>query len=288
MTTAPRLTRRLFATAVAGLAAGCSPLAMLDALGPRDRGARRVAHDLAYGPHARQRYDLYAPRDGADWPVVVFFHGGGWDSGAKDLYGWVGQALAAQGFLVAVPSYRLVPEFVFPAFVDDAAGATAAVQAVAGRYGGNPARLAVAGHSAGAHLGMMIMLDPDYLARVGAAGIIRAAVGLSGPYEFLPLDVPASINAFGQWPRLDETQPIHYARGDAGPILLVHGERDVTVHAEDSVHLAEAIRRAGGTAELELYPTLDHAGVLAPFSPLFRDRAPVLSDCANFLHRTLG
>lgn len=288
MTPRPTMTRRLFATAAAGLAAACSPLGMMNALSPRDRAARRVARDLAYGPDPRQRFDLFAPSEGRDWPVVVFFHGGGWDSGSKDLYGWAAQALAAQGFLVAAPSYRLVPDVHFPSFVEDAALATAVVQRVASDHGGDPGRLGVAGHSAGAHLALMIALDAHYMAGAGAPGVIRAAVGLSGPYEFLPFDVPASVNAFGQWPRPEETQPIHFASADASPIWLGHGASDVTVHAEDSEHLVAAIRRAGGRAELVLYPDLDHAGVLAAFSPIFRGRAPVLQDCANFLHRTLG
>ena len=287
-----RITRRLFSAAALGLAgslaAACSPLGLMNALSPRDRGARRVARDRVYGDDPRQQFDLYAPSEGRDWPVLVFFHGGGWDSGSKDLYGWVAQALAAQGFLVAAPSYRLVPQVRFPAFVEDAAAAVAAVHRVAAEYGGDPRRLGVVGHSAGAHLALLITLDGRYLERAGAADVIRAAAGLSGPYEFLPFDVPASVNAFGHWPRPEETQPIHYARGNAAPIWLAHGERDVTVHAEDSILLAEAIRAAGGQAELVLYPELDHAGVLAAFSPIFRGRAPVLADCANFLRRTLG
>lgn len=287
-----RMSRRLFTAAATGLvgslAVACSPLGLMNALSPRDRGARRIAADLTYGPHPRQGFDLYAPSEGRDWPVLVFFHGGGWDSGSKDLYGWVAQALAAKGFLVAAPSYRLVPEVRFPAFVEDAAQAVAVVRQVAAEYGADPGRLGVVGHSAGAHLAMMITLNRRYLDQAGAPDVIRAAAGLSGPYEFLPFDVAASVNAFGQWPRPEETQPIHYARGDAPPIWLAHGERDVTVHAEDSILLNEAIRSAGGRAELVLYPELDHAGVLAAFSPMFRGRAPVLADCTNFLHRTLS
>ena len=71
----------------AGLAA-CSPLAALNALGPRDRGARRVARGIAYGPDARQALDVFAPTSAGAWPVVVFFYGGGWDSGSRDLYAW--------------------------------------------------------------------------------------------------------------------------------------------------------------------------------------------------------
>jgi acetyl esterase/lipase len=285
------LTRRgmVAATGLAGGAlAACSPLAALNALGPRDRGARRVAHDLPYGPEARQRLDLYAPDSGGPWPVVVFFYGGGWDSGAKALYGWAAQAIAAQGFVVALPDYRLVPEVHFPAFIEDAATATARTAALATDFGGEPARLAVAGHSAGAHLAMMITLDRRYMAAVDRPELIRAAAGLAGPYEFLPFNVPAAVNAFGRVadPRL--TQPVAFARGDAPPLWIAHGTADTVVHDEDARLLHAAIQAAGGESELALYEGIDHAAIVAALSPLFRGRAPVLADMTTFLRGKLG
>ena len=285
------LTRRgmVAATGLAGSAlAACSPLAALNALGPRDRGARRVAHDLPYGPEARQRLDLYAPDSGGPWPVVVFFYGGGWDSGAKALYGWAAQAIAAQGFVVALPDYRLVPEVHFPAFIEDAATATARTAALATDFGGEPARLAVAGHSAGAHLAMMITLDRRYMAAVDRPELIRAAAGLAGPYEFLPFNVPAAVNAFGRVadPRL--TQPVAFARGDAPPLWIAHGTADTVVHDEDARLLHAAIQAAGGESELALYEGIDHAAIVAALSPLFRGRAPVLADMTTFLRGKLG
>ena len=289
------MTRRgLFAPAlgaiVASLAAACSPLGMLNSLGPRDRGVRRVARDLEYGPHPRQRFDIYAPSAATPTsllPVLVFFYGGGWDSGSKDLYGWAAQALAAQGFVVAVADYRLVPEVLFPVFIQDAAAATAGVARVVATYGGDPARLGVLGHSAGAHLAMMIALDRRYMAAVGKPDLIKAAAGLAGPYDFLPFDVPASISAFGQAPDPEQTQPLHFARADAPPLWLGHGTADTVVHDEDTILLEARIKELGGRCEAKLYPGLSHEDLIATFSPLFRKKAPVLADVSAFLHRTL-
>ena len=200
----------LAAGALAPLTAACSPLTLMETLAPRDRGARRIATDLAYGAHDRQKLDLFAPNGDGPWPVVTFFYGGGWNSGSKDQYGWVAQALAAQGFLVALPDYRLVPEVRFPDFIEDAAAATAHVRRIAGDHGGQAERLAVGGHSAGAHLAMMVALDPRYLDAAGAPGALQAAFGLSGPYEFLPFDVASSINAFSQAPDPRQTQPVTF------------------------------------------------------------------------------
>lgn len=274
--------------ALAGLMAGCSPLGALNALGPRDRGAGRVARDVPYGSHARQSFDLYAPNEGADLPVVVFFYGGGWDSGSKDVYGWAAQALAAQGFLVALPDYRLSPDVHFPAFIEDAAVATAAAADVAAEHGGDPLRLAVSGHSAGAHLAMMITLDRRYMAAVERPDLIRAAAGLAGPYDFLPFDVAASRNAFGRAPDPTLTQPVTFARGDAPPVWLGHGTADDTVHAEDSEVLNARLSELGAPSTLRLYEGLNHADLIATFSPLFRRKAPVLDDMTAFLTRVLG
>ncbi|MBA4805116.1 MAG: alpha/beta hydrolase [Brevundimonas sp.] len=286
------MTRRgLLAPLLGAAAAACSPLALLNRLGPRDPGAGRVAQDLAYGPDPRQRLDLWAPdgpRPADGWPVLVFFYGGGWDSGEKDLYGWAAQALAARGFVVAAPDYRLVPEVRFPAFVEDAAAATAfAVDAVRA-HGGAPDRLGVIGHSAGAHLAMMIALDRRYMQAAGAPDVIRAAAGLAGPYEFLPLDVSASINAFGRAPDPTLTQPVTFVRPDAPPLWLGHGTADRVVHAEDTVILCERMRAVGGRCEAKLYRDLTHEDLIATFSPLFRKRAPVLEDVTGFLRAALA
>jgi len=285
------MTRRGFlAPALATLTAACSPLGALNALAPRDRGVRRVARDLEYGPNPRNRFDLYAPTDaGAEpLPTVVFFYGGGWDSGDKTVYGWAAHALAARGFLVAVPDYRVSPGVHFPVFVEDAAAATARVADVATGYGGDPAHLGVLGHSAGAHLAMMIALDARYLAAVGRPELIKAAAGLAGPYEFLPFDVAASRNAFGRAPDPTLTQPITFARADAPPLWLGHGTADVTVHDEDTHLLHARMQAVGGRSEARFYPDLTHEDLIATFSPLFRKKAPVLDDVSTFLHRELG
>ncbi|OGN50885.1 MAG: alpha/beta hydrolase [Caulobacterales bacterium RIFOXYB1_FULL_67_16] len=283
------MTRRgLLAPALGLLAAGCSPLSLLNRLGPRDLGAGRVGRDLAYGDHGRQRMDLYAPDGPGPHPVLVFFYGGGWDSGSRDLYGWAAQALAAQGFLVALPDYRVVPEVVFPAFIEDAAAATAKAADLAPAYGGAPDRLGVLGHSAGAHLALMIALDRRYMLAADQPELIKAAAGLAGPYDFLPLTAGPARNAFGRASDPTLTQPVAFVRPDAPPIWLGHGTEDVVVHAEDTTILDARMRAAGGRSEAKLYPELDHADLISTFSPLFRKKATVLQDVTHFFHRELG
>ena len=285
------MTRRgLFIPALGLLTAACSPLGLLNTLAPRDRGVRRVATEVAYGDDPRQKMDIHAPVERGDrpWPMLVFFYGGGWDSGERGLYAWAAQALAARGFVVATPDYRLVPEVHFPAFIDDAAAATAMAGRIASQYGADPARVGVIGHSAGAHLAMMIALDRRYMTAAGVPDLIKAAAGLAGPYDFLPFDVPSSVNAFGRVADPTLTQPVTFARADAPPLWLGHGTADVVVHDDDTLILCDRMKAVGGRCEAKLYPGLNHADLIATFSPLFRKKAPVLDDVTAFLQRELA
>jgi acetyl esterase/lipase len=110
----------------------------------------RVANDLSYGEGPRHTLDIYAPETvGASAPIVVFFYGGGWE-GAKEMYRFIGYSLAAQGLVVVIPDYRLHPAVEFPAFMNDAAEAVTWTRANAAQFGGDPDRLFLMGHSAGA------------------------------------------------------------------------------------------------------------------------------------------
>ena len=99
--------------------------------------------------------------------MIVFFYGGGWVSGSRQEYGFAARAYAARGFLVVVPDYRLVPTVRFPAFVEDGALAMRWARDNVARYGGDPGRITIAGHSAGAYIGAMLGLDRRYLAAAG-------------------------------------------------------------------------------------------------------------------------
>jgi len=261
------------------LPAACSPLAVLNGVAVPSDGYR-LRSDLPFGPHPRQRLDVYIPdRLSGPAPVVVFFYGGAWERGDRADYRFAGQALAAQGFLAVLPDYRLYPDVAFPEFVRDGARALDWVRANIAGHGGDPARIAVMGHSAGAHIAMLLALDRSY--RVADA--IRAAVGLAGPYDFLPLSSARLQAIFAPAGDLALSQPITFARGDAPPLLLLHGTGDGTVYPRNSERLAARIGSLGGRATLKLYPELGHVGIVLALAAPFRDRAPVLADATAFL-----
>jgi len=284
------MTRRSLFTvaALSSLAAACSPLGALNGLNsltPGDGGVTQVVDGAAFGAEPRQRLDVWAPKQaGAKRPVIVFFYGGSWNSGLREGYGFAARALAARGFVVVVPDYRLVPDVRWPGFVEDGAAAVRWVLANVAAHGGDPEKVAVMGHSAGAHIALLLALDR----RWGVADRIRAAVSLAGPTDFLPFATGGAADAaLGNASDLKDTQPISFARGDASPLLLLHGTDDTTVLPRNSERLAAAITAAGGRAAVKLYPKIGHIGILTALSKPFRGKADTLADSSNFLRATL-
>ena len=256
---------------------------------PKDRGANQVARDIEYGRQARQRLDIYAPRQAPNdtLPVVVFFYGGAWSDGARRHYGFAARALAALGHVVVVPDYRLVPEVEYPDFLADCAAAVGFVAETVGRYGGDAGRLVLAGHSAGAYNAAMLALDRRWLPDAVRSSIV-GVIGLSGPYDFFPFDGPISRRVFGAAPDPSSTQPINHVGPRAPPMLLISGGRDDLVLPRNSGHLAAALDAHGVPATLRIYPRLGHAETLLALSLPLRWMAPVLAECGSFLDRVTG
>lgn len=263
----------------------CSPLRVFNTVMPKDGGSRLVLSGAAFGADPRQKLDIYAPTtpSARPWPVIVFIYGGSWNSGIREGYGFVGRALASRGFLVAIPDYRLVPTVRYPAFLQDNAAAVHWVISHAGDYHGDPQRLVLAGHSAGAYNAAMLAYDPRWL---GAdRGAVRAMIGLAGPYDFLPSNL-ASVNAaFGSASDPADTQPINHIRPGAIPALLSTGDKDDLVAPKNSDTLAARLQAAGATVERLRYPRVGHVGLVTAIAEPFRGRAPVLEDMTNFARK---
>lgn len=241
---------------------------------------------IAYGDDARQKLDIYLPKQNAAGAsaVLIFFHGGSWHDGEREGYGFLGRAFAARGFVTVIADYRKAPSVRFPAFVQDTASAIAWVHANIAQYDGDADRIFVMGHSAGAHIAMMTALDPQWLAANNLApNVIKGVIGLAGPYDFLPLTTDSSKIALGQWPDLTETQPITFARADAPPLLLLTGDKDTVVKPRNSKILSEKIQALGGQQQLRIYPDVDHADIIMAVARPFRQKAPVVSDVVNFI-----
>jgi acetyl esterase/lipase len=280
------LRRHLLRAAVAGSAlalAGCSATTLINQFTPA--GSYRATRDLRYGSGNRRLLDVYQPSAlTAPAPVIVFFYGGNWDSGARADYLFAGAALAARGYLVAVPDYRLFPEVRFPDFLDDCAAAVRWTVDHAGEFGGDPARIFLMGHSAGAYNAAMLALDPEYL---HAAGVeqrrIRGLIGLAGPYDFRPLLGEVTRAVFGYPDTPARTQPISFAAAGAPRSLLVTGSADDIVDPGNSRRLAARLREQGAPVREIEYANIGHRTLIGALALPLQRLAPVLDDIAAFI-----
>jgi len=263
------------------------------AAGPLDDLA--IVRDVAYGPGARHRLDIYRPRapdtgpdSGKGKPVVVFFYGGSWAEGSKAGNAWVGATLARQGYVVVIPDYRIYPAARWPDFIEDNAAAVKWARDHARAYGGDPARLVLMGHSAGAFDAASLAVDRRWLAAVGLEPQrdIAAVIGLSGPYNLLPYSCRMKwiYGAREQWA---DARPINHVDGRSPPMLLLTGELDSSAHPWDSDQLADKVRAHGGRAEVVHYPGFGHSDTLDALLPAGGGPSPVLAEIRRFLAASL-
>lgn len=276
--------RRAVPLLVAAALSACSAPDLVDAFTPRSGYERESG--IAFGPDPRQRLDLYRPdRPKPGAPTVVFFYGGAWQSGAREEYRFVAQALTERGYAVVIPDYRLYPQVRYPAFLEDGAAAVAWVRRNGAAHGLPDGPVALMGHSAGAYIAAMLAEDPRLLRAAGTSpcGAVAAMIGLSGPYDFLPLTEPDLMDIFGPEETRPATQPVTYADGRGPPLLLLTGDADTRVRPRNSASLAERVREHGGRAELVTYPRLDHVQTVAALAAPLRWLAPVLDDIDRYL-----
>ncbi len=274
-----------FAILTLPMLSGCTPLATAVANLPAAFGDYERQADISYGADARQALDVYAPEAASGLrPVVVFFYGGGWRQGEKAQYRFVAEALTSRGYIVVVPDYRLFPKAAFPDFMADAAKAVGWVYENIRKHGGDPERLFLMGHSAGAHIAALLAFDERYLqAEGGDSRWMRAFVGLAGPYDFLPFTDPAIQAVFAAAGNQQDSQPIAFVDGREVRTLLLHGEEDDRVWPRNSRRLAERIREKGGSVEERYYPGMTHGGIVAALSVYLRGRRAVLDEIDGFL-----
>jgi len=274
----------LLATAAILLITACSPVKTLNAIIPES--GYQLTANVAFGGLPRQKLDIYVPRNlAADGkaPVVLFFYGGSWDSGDKSDYKFVAEAFTSRGYITVIPDYRIYPEVLFPGLMADPAQAARWIKDYVAELGGDPQRIFLAGHSAGAHIAAMLALDDEYLASVGLKPEdFGGMIGLAGPYDFLPLKSDRLKTIFGPEPQLARSQPINFVTGNNPPMLLLVGKQDATVWPRNTYHLADKVRAAGGPVEVAEFESYGHLDMVAKLAkPLRSD--DMLNAITNFI-----
>nr|WP_235579268.1 alpha/beta hydrolase [Pseudorhodoferax sp. Leaf274] len=272
--------------AALAMLAGCSGTGALNALSAT--GTYTLQQGVAYGSGPRQRLDIYTPTSAppaAGWPMVVFFYGGSWNTGARGDYRFLGQALAAQGVLTLIADYRLYPEVRYPAFLQDSAQALAYGLDQARSLGADPGRVFVMGHSAGGYNAAMLALDARWLQASGHRPQELAGwIGLAGPYDFFPTDNPDVRPVFFHPDYPPRAQPIDFAPADAPRTFLGAASEDTLVSPQRStLQLARKLQAAGVPVTLRLYDRVNHATLVGAVAWPLRWLAPVLADVRAFI-----
>lgn len=261
----------------AALLASCAPVNLLNTVTPS--GDFTVEKDIAYGDLEKQKLDIYTPKNAAaDAPIVVFFYGGGWNDGSKDIYKFIGQSFAEAGYTVVVPTYRIYPDVIYPEFLKDAAKAVAYTEQRFDRP------MVLTGHSAGAHIASMMALDERYLAAEGLTpcAVISGWAGLAGPYDFKVYEEPY-LSIFPEGTRT-QMLPITYAGSSTIPALMITGDADETVDYRQSQRMRAALSAGGAQAEELIVPGIGHIDAVTAMSTVLRkDDSPVRPAVMDFV-----
>ena len=279
----------LMLAAMLGLLSGCMPTQFINSFVSQNM---LVQKDIAYGDLALQSLDVYTRPDIENKGVVIFVHGGYWDSDDKSTYPFLADSLTELGFITVVPNYRLVPDITFPSYVEDIALAVKWTTENIAEFGGNTETIFLMGHSAGAHIASLVAFDENYLEVLGLQSkILKGFIGIAGPYDFLPLapDDIRSKAALGPEENWEQTQPINFVDGNEPTAFLAYTPSDTTVNPKNTLRFAERIRELGGAVEEHSYDGVDHLTILGALGRGGRIlNRQILEDLTVFLEKPLN
>ena len=259
----------------------------IDGLAGPANSVERVHHEQ-FGDDPLQQLIVYRESGSeGQLPVFVFFHGGAWAHGNPQDYGFIARNIAPEGYVVVLGGYRLNESGRYPAMLQDTASVIRWVHSNIARHGGDPERIVLSGHSAGAYNVAQVALDGQWLAEAGVPPrVIRGVVGLAGPYDFYPFDTDRSRAAFQTVGAGPESQPVNVVGDDPPPFFLVHGEDDTVVRIRNSRGLQSALERAGGEVDTLYLPGKTHNDPLLALTSPWRRDPTVFERVSAFLDRT--
>ncbi len=271
----------------------CTPVKILNSLVPET--SYQLISAKAYGTSNRQKLDIYLPKvnpkenatpsTNALKKVVIFYYGGNWDSGERADYKFVAEALVSHGYIVVIPDYRIYPEVLFPAFMADPVTAAKWVKTHINQYGGDVNKVFLAGHSAGAHMAVMMSINPEYLAVESLQPKdFSGVIGLAGPYDFLPLKSDRLKTIFGNEAEQWKSQPINFVDGKNPPILLAVGKKDGTVWPRNTYNLAKKIKENNGLVEVVEFVNYGHIDMVTKLAKPLRGDGELLNAITTFVN----
>jgi arylformamidase len=225
------------------------------------RARRRGRLNLAYGATPRQAIDLFLP-DARDAPLLAFVHGGYWQSRDRKDFSFVAAPWLERGVAVALIGYELAPAVRIDAIVEQVRTGLAWLHRHAHGHGCDPARLFVAGHSAGGHLAAMA-LATDWRRFGLGEDLIKGVAAVSGVFDLEPIRLCYLNEMVGLDP--DEARrnsPVHLPLHGRCPVTVAVGELETRAFHEQSRSFAAKLERADWPCELLVQPGVDHFGIV--------------------------
>ena len=271
---------------IACISSACSPIKVLNSLVPEN--GYELVSGVEYGTNARQKLDIYLPKatekSTALKKVIIFYYGGNWDSGERADYKFAAEALVSQGYIVVIPDFRVYPEVLFPGFMADPVSAAKWVKTHIKKYNGDANKVFLAGHSSGAHMAVMMAINPEYLAEASLKpNDFAGVIGLAGPYDFLPLKSDRLKIIFGvdaeQW----KSQPINFVDGKNPSLFLAVGLKDNTVWPRNTFNLAKKIKDKNGLVEVHEFASYGHVDMVAKLAKPLRGNGELLKSVITFI-----
>lgn len=263
---------------------GCTARQVINTLTPPM--GYRVFRNITFDRRHNLRLDIYVPDGAVRAPVVVFFYSRRWERGTKSDVIFVGQALSAKGFVVVIPNCRHYPGVRYGQILSDSAQAVTWTHRFVKAYAGSAKKLVVMGFDSGAYNAAMLALDPHWMQKAGGkVDWIRGMIGLSGPYNLLPIMAPDLRAIFAPASRYPLTQPTSWVNGDNPPLLLVASRADRVVSIKNTNELFYRVEAAHGPVEKVIYRDLSHDMTLDVLSAPLRGRADILANIAAFVRR---
>ena len=271
---------------MACLSSACSPIKVLNSLVPEN--GYELVSAVEYGTNARQKLDIYLPKAADKYAplkkVIIFYYGGNWDSGERADYKFAAEALVGHGYIVVIPYYRVYPELLFPGFMADPVSAAKWVKTNIKKYNGDANKVFLAGHSAGAHMAVMMAINPEYLAEASLKpNDFAGVIGLAGPYDFLPLKSDRLKTIFGPEAEQWKSQPINFVDGKNPPIFLAVGMKDGTVWPRNTYNLAKKIKEKNGLVEVHEFASYGHVDMVAKLAKPLRGNGELLKSVTTFI-----
>ncbi|MCD0488845.1 alpha/beta hydrolase [Pedobacter sp. MC2016-14] len=242
----------------------------------------------------RRQLNVYYKKGMAAKEVVVFIHGGSWSTGKKDIYWWLARNLARKGMVAVTINYRLAPEVQYREMAQDCADAVGWVVRNIPTYGGNPDKIFLMGHSAGAHLAELINADPQYFLGSGINTNPVKGLILNDPFGLDMLEYLSKAEKDGNYYNFLHTfsadpavwemgSPLHYADQIRNPHLIFYGSKTYPAIQLQSRRMYDTLLAQHIKAELHVIKNKKHVGMI---TQMIFGRNPLYTYILEFIRGT--